>query len=747
MAKKSKKTDTKKKRPSLDESVEISDAGIVLENRITETLEKNYMPYAMSVIISRALPEIDGFKPSHRKLLFTMYDMGLLKGARTKSANIVGSTMKLNPHGDSAIYETMVRLSTGNEALLNPFVDSKGNFGKFYSRDMAYAASRYTEAKLAKVSELLFKDIDKDTVDFVPNYDNSRTEPTLLPTCYPNILTNCTIGIAVGMASSICSFNLREVCDTVIALIADENHPIETTLITADFSGGGQILYSAPDIKNIYDTGRGSIRVRSRYNYEKDGNRIEVTEIPYTTTIEAIMDKISDLVKNGKVKEISDMRDETDLNGLMLTLDLKRGVDPDKLMTKLFALTPLEDSFSCNFNIVINGMPRTMGVREILSEWIAFRLDCVKRKTFYEAEEKRRRLHLLKGLKAILLDIDKAIRIVRETEEEAEVVPNLMIGFGIDKLQAEFVSEIRLRQLNRNYILRRTQEIDDLREAIEKLEEMLNSKRLLNKYIADELKTIRDTYGIDRRSEILYDVAPATAKDEETVLPSYPVTVFFTEENYIKKITAQSLRMSGEQKLKEGDAIRHSEETKNDSTLMFFTDKAQVYKCFAAQFDDTKASVIGDYVPAALGFDEGELCRFMAVVEQYTGFMLFVFEDGKVAKVDITSYQTKQNRKKLLNAFSEKSPVVKFFYLKEDCDVALQSTAGRMLVFNTAQIATKTTKSTQGVQVMTLKKGIRYKSVFLPSENTLKDSNKYRVRNLPSTGMKIVPEDVQQLTL
>ncbi len=744
MAKKTKK-ETSKKRPGLSDGVEIAGAGIVLENRITETLEKNFMPYAMSVIISRALPEIDGFKPSHRKLLYTMYDMGLLRGARTKSANIVGATMKLNPHGDGAIYETMVRLSVGNEALLNPFVDSKGNFGKFYSRDMAYAASRYSEAKLAKVSELLFRDIDKDTVDFVPNYDNTKKEPSLLPSAYPNILTNCTIGIAVGMASSICSFNLEEVCDTVIALIEDENHPIETTLKTADFVGGGQIIYNADELRNIYETGRGGIRVRSRYEYMSEGNRIEITEIPYTTTIEAIMDKISEHVKSGKVKEISDMRDETDLGGLMLTLDLKRGVDPDKLMAKLFAITPLEDTFSCNFNIVVSGMPRTMGIREILVEWLAFRLECVKRKTYYELNEKKRRMHLLKGLKAILLDIDKAIKIVRETEEESEVVPNLMIGFGIDEVQAEFVAEIRLRQLNRNYILKRTEEIEKLADEIDALERLLASKRLLNKYIANELKEVKKEYGIPRRSEILYDAVPSTARDEVQEIPDYPVTIFFTEENYIKKITMQSLRMSGEQKLKEGDSIRHSEETRNNAELLFFTSKAQVYKCFAAQFDDTKASVIGDFVPAALGFEEGELCLFLAVVEEYKGFMLIIFEDGKAAKIDISSYATKQNRKKLLNAFSGKSPVFKMFYFKEDCDVAVKSSAGRMLIFNTAQLSVKSTKNTQGVQVFTLKKGIMLSDAAVISEDSIADPHRYRTRTLPSTGAKIT-DSSEQLT-
>ncbi len=747
MAKKIEKVNKKKRTTALDDRIEIADAGIVLQNKITETLEKNYMPYAMSVIISRALPEIDGLKPSHRKLLYTMYDMGLLKGARTKSANIVGTTMRLNPHGDGPIYETMVRLSTGNEALLNPFVSSKGNFGKFYSRDMAYAASRYTEAKLAPVAELLFRDIDKDTVDFVPNYDNTRTEPTLLPVCYPTILTNCTIGIAVSMASSICSFNLSEICDTTIALIKDENHPIETTLHSADFVGGGQILHNAEELANIYETGRGSIRVRSRYEYVKDGNRIEITEIPYSTTIEAIMDKIAELVKGGKIKEIADMRDETDLGGLMLTLDLKRGTDPEKLMNRLFAMTPLEDSFSCNFNLIIGGTPRTLGVREILKEWVAFRLLSVKRRTFYQASEKKKRLHLLLGLKAILLDIDKAVKIVRETVEEDEVVPNLMIGFGIDKTQAEYVAEIRLRQLNRNYILRRTEEVDKLRDEIDDLEELLESKKKLLKIICDELKEVKEKYGIPRRSEILYSATPSTVKDEVQEIPDYPVTVFFTEENYIKKITAQSLRMSGEQKLKEGDSIRHSEDTRNNAELLFFTNKAQVYKCFAAQFDDTKASVIGDYLPAALSFDEEELCLFMAVVEQYAGFMVFVFEDGRIAKVDITAYQTKQNRKKLLNAFYNKSETIKFFYLKEDADISIETTAGRLLIVNTAQLTIKTTKNTQGVQVVKLRKGIMIKDVAIFNEDSIADSHRYRVRSLPSTGQIIKADQSEQLTL
>ena len=620
-------------RPQLGDSVEILDAGSVLEEPITQTLETNYMPYAMSVIVSRALPEIDGFKPAHRKVLYTMYDMGLLKGNRTKSANIVGSTMHLNPHGDQAIYDTMVRLARGNESLLVPFVSGKGNFGKAYSRDMAYAASRYTEAKLEEVCNELFRDIDKDTVDFVDNYDATTQEPTLLPVTFPTILANNTLGIAVGMASSICSFNLAELCETTIALLKNPDHDIRSTLPAPDFVGGGYILYNEEDIGRIYETGRGGVRVRARYEYQKDGNMIEVTQIPPTTTIEAIMDKIAELVKSGRVKEISDMRDETDLNGLKLTIDLKRGQDADKVMQKLFRMTPLEDSFPCNFNILISGMPRVMGVREILGEWAAFRTECVRRRTYYDLQGKEKRLHLLKGLEAILLDIDKAVRIVRETEEEAEVVPNLMIGFGIDKVQAEYVAEIKLRHLNREYILRRTQETTDLEADIARRKDILNSPAKNKRVIIDELAAVAKQYGEPRRSEILYEAELPEDEDEDEGMPDYPVTVFYTREGYFKKITPQSLRMSGEQKLKEGDEITVQMETKNNAELLFFTSKCQVYKCRVGDFDDGKASVMGDYIAARLGMEEGETPVYMALTTDYKGHMFFLFAKGAHGKL------------------------------------------------------------------------------------------------------------------
>ena len=652
MAKKQTKKERKSTpvRPQLGDGVEILSAGVVLHTPIVDTLESNYMPYAMSVIVSRALPEIDGFKPAHRKLLYTMYEMGLLKGARTKSANIVGSTMHLNPHGDAAIYDTMVRMGRGNESLLVPYVDSKGNFGKAYSRDMACAASRYTEAKLEPVCEELFRDIDKDTVDFVPNYDGSTTEPTLLPVTFPTILANNTLGIAVGMASNICSFNLAELCQATVALMKDENTDLSVPLPAPDFSGGGQILYDAAEMEKVYEQGRGSIKVRAVYRYEKEGNRIEVTQIPPTTTVEAIMDKIADLVKAGRIKEISDMRDETDLNGLKLTIDLKRGQDPDKLMQKLYRSTPMEDSFACNFNVLVGGQPRVMGVREILKEWVAFRTDCVRRRTYFELQGKQKRLHLLKGLEAILLDIDKAIRIVRETEEDAEVVPNLMIGFGIDETQAEYVAEIKLRHLNREYILKRTTEIEDLEKEIARLQEVLESKSKMRRIIVDELNDVAKKYGQPRRSEIIYDYAEENEGEDEPAMASYPVTLFFTREGYFKKITPQSLRMSGEQKLKEGDEITQRIEAKNDDWLLFFTNQQQVYKCRAGDFEDTKASVMGDFVPSRLGFDEGETPLYLAVTSGYEGHMLFFFESGKCAQVPMESYATKQNRKKLLKA-------------------------------------------------------------------------------------------------
>ena len=748
MARKTSKKEKTIQRPQLGDNVEIIDAGSVLDQPITETLETNYMPYAMSVIVSRALPEIDGFKPAHRKVLYTMYDMGLLKGARTKSANVVGNTMHLNPHGDAAIYDTMVRLARGNESLLVPYVSGKGNFGKAYSRDMAYAASRYTEAKLEDICAELFGDIDKDTVDFVPNYDASTTEPTLLPVTFPTILANNTLGIAVGMASSICSFNLRELCETTIALLKDKDHDLKTTLPAPDFVGGGYILYDEKEIESIYSTGRGSVRVRAKYNYVKDGNMVEITQIPPTTTVEAIMDKIAELVKAGRVKEISDMRDETDLNGLKLTIDLKRGQDADKVMHKLFRLTPLEDSFSCNFNVLIAGMPRVMGVREILTEWTAFRTECVRRRTHFELTGKKKRLHLLKGLAAILLDIDKAVRIVRETAEEAEVVPNLMIGFGIDQTQAEYVAEIRLRHLNREYILKRTQETSELEDEIARLEGILASPAKVRRIIMDELAAVAKKYGEARRSEILYDAVDEDADDEDDAMPDYPVHVFFTRDNYFKKITPQSLRMSGEHKLKEGDEVTVQLETKNNAELLFFTNRCQVYKCRAGDFADGKASAMGDYIPARLAMEDGEEAVYMAVTEHYKGHMLFLFANGKAAKVPMSAYATKTNRKKLVNAFSDKSPLVYAAYLREEEEIAIRTSAGRLLLVHSAQIPEKQTKNTAGVNVVTLKKNQRITRVQRASRLELTDAHRYRVRTLPAAGAILRESDVaEQITM
>lgn len=732
-------------RPQLGDDVEILDAGVVVESPITQTLETNYMPYAMSVIVSRALPEIDGFKPAHRKLLYTMYEMNLLKGNRTKSANIVGSTMHLNPHGDQAIYDTMVRLARGNESLLVPYVSSKGNFGKAYSRDMACAASRYTEAKLEPICAELFADIDKETVDFVDNYDSTTTEPTLLPVSFPTILCNNTLGIAVGMASNICSFNLDELCETTIALLRDEKHEIISTLKAPDFVGGGYLLYDEAALRKIYDTGRGAVRMRAKYVYVKENNMIEISQIPPTTTVEAIMDKIAELVKSGRIREISDMRDETDLGGLKLTLDLKRGQDPEKLMTRLFKLTPLEDSFNCNFNILVGGQPRVMGVREILTEWSAFRTECVRRRTYYDLTGKEKRLHLLRGLKAILLDIDKAVRIVRETEEESEVVPNLMIGFGIDKVQGEYVAEIKLRHLNREYILRRTEEISSLEDDIADLREILEKPARIKKIIIAELQEVRKKYGQPRRTEILYEI-PGGADDEDGAeeMPDYPVTVFYTEEGYFKKITPQSLRMSNEQKLKEGDALRCQIETKNNVNLLFFTNKAQVYKCRAGEFDDTKASVLGEYIPARMGMEDAELPLYMALTEDFKGYMVFFFENGKAAKIPMESYQTKQNRRKLLAAFNDKSPVVHMEYLPEEAELAVTTSAGRMLLVHSTQIPEKATRTTVGVAVVTLKKNVRIESVRRADVLELSDPHRYRVRTLPATGALVKADDIAE---
>ena len=737
-----------KPRRTLDDSVEILSAGEIVESTITDTLETNYMPYAMSVIVSRALPEIDGFKPSHRKLLYTMYNMGLLKGAKTKSANIVGQTMKLNPHGDAAIYETMVRLSRGNESLLVPFVESKGNFGKAYSRDMAYAASRYTEAKLEPICEELFRDIDRDTVDFADNYDATCKEPVLLPVTFPNILTNNTLGIAVGMASSICSFNLAEVCNTTIALLKDENADIKDTLIAPDFAGGGIVLYDESDIDGVYNTGRGSIKVRSKWNYVKEDNVIEITEIPPTTTVEAIIDKVADLVKQGKIKEINDVRDETDLNGLKLTFDLKRGQDPEKFMRKLFRSTPLEDNFSANFNILIGGSPRVMGIREILTEWTAYRMSCVKRRLYFDLKGKKDRLHLVKGLEAILLDIDKAVNIVRNTEEEKDVVPNLMIGFGIDEIQAEYVAEIRLRQLNRNYIIKRIDEKEQLEKDIAELEDILKSNAKIKKVIIKELREVAKKYGQPRKSEILYGITAKEDKEEEPRIPAYPVNVFVTKEGYFKKITPQSLRMSGEHKLKQDDEIAMHIETQNNANLIVFTDKMQAYKSKLREFADTKRSAMGEYLPAKLNFDEGENMLKAIVFTEYTGHILFCFDNGKAAKIPLAAYETKQNRKKLINAYSDKAGIVDILYLPDNRDIAFVSSVNRALVVNTAQIPEKSTKSSIGVQVQVLKKNQTVKSVSPADSLNLENPAKYRTKNIPARGSFLKDEDIaQQLTL
>ena len=724
----------------------IENAGVMVDQPITETLEKNYMPYAMSVILSRAIPEIDGFKPSHRKLLYTMYKMGLLTSGRTKSANVVGQTMRLNPHGDAAIYETMVRLSRGYEALLYPYVDSKGNFGKAYSRDMAYAASRYTEVKLEKICQELFADIDKDTVDFVDNYDATMKEPRLLPVTYPGILVNANMGIAVGMASSICPFNLGEVCETTIALMQDPEHDIASTLTAPDFPGGGYILYDRAELEKIYATGRGSVTVRSRYTYDKGNNCIDITEIPPTTTIEAIMDKVIDLIKGGRIREIADMRDETDLNGLKITIDLKRGADPDKLMQKLFRLTPLEDNFSCNFNVLVGGMPKVMGVRELLGEWIAFREECVRRRIFFDLTKKKEKLHLLRGLEKILLDIDKAIRIVRETEEEKEVVPNLMIGFGIDEVQAEYVAEIRLRQLNREYILDRTEEIGQLEKDIAEMEGTLQSRRKIRSVITAELKAVVKKYSQPRKSMLLFpSEVPAEEPEDDT--PDYPVNLFFTREGYFKKITNQSLRMSGEQKLKDGDEVAETVQATNRSELLFFTNRCQVYKTAASEFEDTKASALGDYLPAKLGMESGEVPVYMAVTSDYSGFMLFGFENGKVAKVPLSAYQTKTRRKKLTAAFSDKSPLAAALQMEADGEVLLLSTDTRMLIVHSGLIPAKVTKDSQGVSVMALKKKHTLRTLRR-YDGSFADPKRYQVHTLPGAGA--LPRDgdgSEQLTL
>ena len=715
--------------------------GSTTEQPISETLELNYMPYAMSVIVSRAIPEIDGFKPSHRKLLYTMYKMGLLTGGRTKSANIVGQTMRLNPHGDAAIYETMVRLAKGNESLLHPFVDSKGNFGKVYSRDMAYAASRYTEAKLDPICAEVFRDIDSDTVDMVDNYDATMKEPTLLPTTFPNVLVSANQGIAVGMASNICSFNLKEICDTTIALMKNPDHDLLETLPGPDFSTGGELLFDENATRDIYTTGRGSFKLRAKWRYVKDGNLIEITEIPYTTATEVIMDKVAELIKAGKIREIADMRDETDLNGLKLTIDLKRGVEPEKLMQKLFRLTPLQDSFPCNFNILIAGMPRVMGVGEILQEWTAWRTECIKRRIFFQIQKKEERLHLLKGLARILLDIDKAIRTIRETELESEVVPNLMIGFGIDEIQANFVAEIKLRNINKEYILKQTKVIDQLEQEIADLQDTLNSSRKLKNVIIRELEAVSSKYGKPRKTEIIYDFQETAVEEEEPAAADYAVTVFLSKEGYLKKITQQSLRMSGEQKFKEGDSLLLSKETTNRAEFLVFTDQFQCYKSRLSDFDDGKASLLGDYLPQKLGFEPGENMAALVFCGDYKGFVLFFFENGKVAKVSLSAYETKTNRKKLTGAYSDKSPLVSVMALEQDAQMVLYSSDGRAMIFSTAQLLPKTTRNTQGVAVMTLKKKAVLTQAALLENSGIVNENRYRSKTIPTAGMLLKDED------
>ncbi|MBD9184546.1 MAG: topoisomerase IV [Clostridiales bacterium] len=737
-----KKQETEKKKVNTDGIMGLH--GSTMEQAISETLEVNYMPYAMSVIVSRAIPEIDGFKPSHRKLLYTMYKMGLLTGSRTKSANIVGQTMRLNPHGDAAIYETMVRLSRGNETLLHPFVDSKGNFGKVFSRDMAYAASRYTEAKLDAICTELFRDIDSDTVDMVDNYDATMKEPSLLPTTFPNVLVSANQGIAVGMASNICSFNLREVCQTAIALMKNPEHDILETLPGPDFSTGGELLFDEAATREVYATGRGSFRLRAKWRYVKEGNLIEITEIPYTTATEVIMDKVAELIKAGKIREISDMRDETDLSGLKLTIDLKRGVDPDKLMQKLFRLTTLQDSFPCNFNILIAGMPRVMGVGEILQEWTAWRIDCVKRRIFFQVQKKEDRLHLLKGLERILLDIDKAVSIIRNTELDSEVVPNLMIGFGIDEVQANFVAEIKLRNINKEYILKQTKAISELEKEIEKLRDTLNSQRKLQNVIIQELEQVADKYGQPRKTEILYDVQEAAPEQAQEEIPDYPVTVFLSREGYLKKITAQSLRLSGEQKFKEGDGLRFSAETTNRDEILVFTDRFQCYKAKLSDFDDGKASLLGDYLPQKLGLDSGETIRSVVLTGAYRGFVLFFFENGKVAKVPLSAYETKTNRKKLTGAYSDKSPLVKVLSFETDTELVLYSGDGRAAVISTAMLLPKTTRNTQGVAVMTLRKKAVLTDAVPLKDSGIENVSRYRSKTIPSAGAILKDEDSRE---
>ena len=739
MAKKKRIKDTLNANP-LAENVHIEGAGNIKDEKIVDTLVTNYMPYAMSVILSRAIPEIDGFKPSHRKLLYTMYNMGLLQSGTIKSANIVGRTMQLNPHGDASIYETMIRLSRGNESLLYPYVESKGNFGKAYSKNMMYAASRYTEAKLAPISKELFEDINKNTVDFVDNYDNTMKEPTLLPVTFPSVLCNVTTGIAVGMASSIASFNLKEVCDTTIALIKNPDHEISDTLLAPDFVGGGYIIYDKTELEKIYSTGRGSVKVRAKYTYDKSYNCIDITEIPPTTTSEAIIDKIVELVKGNKVKELSDVRDETDLKGLRITLDLKRGIDPDKLMTKFYKLTPLEDTFSCNFNILVKGYPKVMGVGEILKEWIEFRLECVRRRTQFTLDKKADKLHLLQGLEKILLDIDKAIKIIRETESESEVVPNLMIGFGIDKVQAEYIAEIKLRHLNKEYILKRTKDIEDLQKEIAELSSVLESKNKQKKIIISELTDVSKKYSGDRKSQILYDVDEYNA-DEEQSIEDYPVTLFITKEGYLNKIKSANLRMSGEQKVKEGDEVERTFECSNKDEILAFTDKFNVYKAKVDDFDDSKASQLGTFVASKLEMEQDEKVVYICVIREYKGYMIFAFENGRVAKVDISAYQTKTNRKKLIKAYSSKAPLAAVKYIEEDAELVLTSSNGRMLILNTGAISPKSTKDTIGVAVMTQKKNHHLESMRYYKGGEFEKAWRFRTKNLPAAGALPSPAD------
>lgn len=745
MAKRKKEDNIEKSNPLAD-NVHIKGAGTVQNEIITDTLKNNYMPYAMSVILSRAIPEIDGLKPSHRKLLYTMYNMGLLQGGTVKSANIVGRTMQLNPHGDGPIYDTMVRLSSGNESLLYPYIQSKGNFGKAYSKNMMYAASRYTEAKLAPICHELFDDIKSDTVDFVDNYDNTMKEPTLLPVTFPSILCNVTTGIAVGMASSIASFNLKEICDTTVALMKNPDHCVSDTLVAPDFVGGGFVLYDKEELDKIYETGRGSVKVRARYSYDKKYNCIDITQIPPTTTSEAVIDKVVELVKSNKIKEISDIRDETDLSGLKITIDLKRGTDPDMFMNKLYKMTPLQDTFSCNFNVLIKGRPVVLGVKGILNEWIDFRLECIRRRISFNLDKKKKQLHLLKGLSKILLDIDKAIKIVRETDNENEVVPNLMIGFGIDEVQAEYVAEIKLRHLNREYILKRIKDIELLENDIETLEATLQSKNKMKKIIISELETVSNKYDTGRKSDVLYDVEEVDVT-ETVEIADYPVTLFLSEQGYLKKIKTANLRLSGEQKLKEGDKMLPEIECSNKDELLFFTNMCQVYKSKADDFIDNKASVLGEYVPSKLEMQENEQVVYMAVVNDYSGYMLFAFENGKFAKVDIASYATKTNRKKLINAYSSKAPLAQAMYIREDTDIVLCSSSGRMLLINTAGILPKTTKDTQGISAMKLKKTHKVVSMHLYKEGEFEKAWRFRAKNLPAAGALLSEADIaEQIT-